>query len=102
MRLAKFNVENMFERAKALNLNTWDEGKSVLEDFQRLNTLIQLETYSEATKTELLTIMKRNRGLITNGVSKFIRLRDIRGKLLFRPKNKPAEIAANGRADWIG
>jgi hypothetical protein len=35
MRLATFNVENMFERAKAMNLDTWDEGKSVLEDFQR-------------------------------------------------------------------
>jgi len=102
MRLATFNVENMFERAKAMNLDTWDEGKNVLEDFQRLNTLIQQETYDAATKDELLTIMKRHRGLITNGVSKFIRFRDIRGKFLYRPKNKPAEIVADGRADWIG
>ena len=102
MRLATFNVENMFERAKAMNLETWDDGKHVLEDFQQLNALIQLDVYDDATKTQLLTIMKRHRGLITNGVSKFIRLRDIRGKFLYTPKNKPSEISADGRSDWIG
>ena len=46
--------------------------------------------------------MKRNAGLIANGESKFIRLRDIRGKFLKKPKNAPPEIVADGRASWIG
>jgi hypothetical protein len=29
MRLATFNVENMFERAAAMNLPTWADGKQV-------------------------------------------------------------------------
>lgn len=33
MRLATFNVENMFERPKVMNLETWDLGAQVLEDF---------------------------------------------------------------------
>jgi len=102
MQLATFNVENMFQRAKALNLDTWAEGKPVLEDFQRLNTLIQEPQYTSAIQAELLAIMKRHKGLLTQGESKFIRLRDIRGQFLSRPKNKPVEIAAAGRADWIG
>ena len=102
MRLATFNVENMFERAKAMNLDTWAEGKSVLEDYKRLSTLIQRKSYSDAAKTEMLTIMQRHRGLATNGASKYIRLHDIRGKLLKKPKGKPVEIAASGRSDWIG
>jgi endonuclease/exonuclease/phosphatase family metal-dependent hydrolase len=102
MRLATFNVENMFERAKAMNLDTWEEGKPVLEDFKRLNELIQESVYSDEIKSELLDVMKRHKGLITDKYSKFIRLRDIRGSFLKVPKGKPAEIVANGRGDWIG
>jgi predicted extracellular nuclease len=102
MRLATFNVENLFDRPKAMNLDTWADGKLVLEDFKRLNQLVQQQTYTDATKSELLEIMTRNKGLLTSGESKFICLRANKGKFLYKPKNKPVEIAANGRADWIG
>lgn len=102
MRLTTFNVENMFERAKAMGLDTWANGKPVLEDFKRLNELIQEPIYSDQIKSELLDVMKRHKGLLTRGLSKFIRLRGIRGDLLKTPKDKPVEIAANGRGDWIG
>jgi endonuclease/exonuclease/phosphatase family metal-dependent hydrolase len=102
MRLATFNVENMFERAKAMNFATWAEGKPILEDFTRLNELIQETEYSLQTKSRLIEIMKRHKGLLTNSESKYIILREIRGKFINKPKNKPAEIAAVGRGDWIG
>jgi len=102
MRLATFNVENMFDRAKAMNLNTWADGKAVLKDFQRLNQLIQEPQYSAKVKSELLKTMQSHKGLLNVGESSFMWLRDIRDKLLYRPKNKPPEIAANGRGDWIG
>jgi hypothetical protein len=31
LRLAAFNVENLFDRAKALNTTTWEEGRPVLQ-----------------------------------------------------------------------
>jgi len=102
MRLAAFNVENMFERAKAMNLDSWQEGREVLRDFAELTKLIQEDTYSAAIKAELLDILKRHRGLAANGDSAFIRLRDIRGRLLRRPRGAPVEVAAQGRSDWIG
>jgi endonuclease/exonuclease/phosphatase family metal-dependent hydrolase len=40
--------------------------------------------------------------LISNSESTYIRLREVRGKFLNKPTNKPAEIAASGRGDWIG
>ncbi len=101
MRLATFNVENMFERAKAMNLETWAQGKSILEDFKRLNQLVQETEYSQEIKSELLKIMSRHDGL-TRGKSKYIILRDIRKKLLKHPSGKPAEVVASGRGDWIG
>ncbi len=101
MRLATFNVENMFERAKAMNLDTWADGKPVLEDFSRLNALIQKPDYTPDVASELLDLMQRNKGLLTVGKSKFIELREIRGQLARKWGGK-YEIAAAGRADWIG
>ena len=103
MRLATYNVENMFERARAMNLASWAEGRPILNDYQRLNDLIQEPIYTDEIKTELLTIMRRHDGLATrNEKSKFIRLRDIRGDFIAFPRNKPAVITANGRGDWVG
>jgi endonuclease/exonuclease/phosphatase family metal-dependent hydrolase len=102
MRLATYNVENMFERANAMNLTNWAEGKPILDDYQRLNELIQEPIYTDEIKSELLAIMKKYKGLTTQNKSKFILLRDIRGDFISNPKNKPAEIKANGRGDWIG
>ncbi len=62
MRLASFNVENMFERPSVMNLPSWDDGKKVLKDFDDLINLIQNKIYSEQIKKEILQIMKRNNG----------------------------------------
>ena len=105
MRLATFNVENMFERPSIMNLSSWEKGKPVLEDFSRLNDLIQKPIYSQTDKQEMLDIMKRKRnaGLLElSQESKYMWLRVIRGKFIKRPKNAPKEIVANGRNDWIG
>ena len=101
MRLSTFNIENLFDRARAMNLATWEEGKPVLDDFTNLNKLIQEQEYSSSIKSELLKIMKRYKGLLTTGESKFIRLRGIRGDFLKKSGNT-FEILANGRNDWIG
>lgn len=99
MRLATYNVENMFERSNAMNLPNRVEGKPILDDYQRLNELIQELIYTDEIKSELLTIMKKEKykGLITQNKREFILLRDLRGDFISNPKNKPAEIKANGR-----
>lgn len=102
MRLGTFNVENLFERPKAMDLSTWSEGKAILKDFAELNGLIQEPVYTDSIKKKLLQILQRHPGLIKNGRSKYIVLRDIRGHFLNQPKNAPAQIAASGRLDWIG
>jgi endonuclease/exonuclease/phosphatase family metal-dependent hydrolase len=100
MRIATFNVENLFERPSIMNLDDWKKGKNVLTDYTRLNDLISNDTYSEAEKDEMLTIMARYGGLISNQESTYIRLRAVRGQ--FVKNSIPPVIIANGRADWIG
>jgi len=102
MRLATFNVENMFERPKAMNLPGWEDGRQILEDFSALNNLIAEPTYTAAIKAKLLEILGRNDGLLTQGESDFIRLREYRGALLRQPTGQPHEIAVNGRDEWVG
>ena len=40
IRIAAYNVENLFERAKALNGETWAQGRPILEKHARINKLL--------------------------------------------------------------
>lgn len=40
MKIASFNVENFFERAKAMNLDSWADGRDILNDYAKFNGLI--------------------------------------------------------------
>jgi endonuclease/exonuclease/phosphatase family metal-dependent hydrolase len=101
MRLATFNVENMFDRAKALNRDSWAAGKPALDAHAQLNALFEKTTYSAADKTRMLKLLGEN-GLLKTDVGPLLLLRKLRGKLLNRPKSGPVTVAATGRGDWIG
>lgn len=100
MKIASFNVENLFDRAKLFN-----EDKLISDDITQkvtaLTNLIESEVYSDDIKTQIIDILKEL-GLEKSDESEFVVLRKNRGKFLSRPKNKPVEVSANGRKDWIG
>src|SRR5688572_28906902 len=100
MRIASFNVENLFSRARAMNLETWSEGKDVLAEYSRLNTRLQKPTYSAADRQAIVAALERL-GLARSDESEFVLLRQNRGRLLKRPRSGPAEVVAAGRGDWI-
>lgn len=101
MRFATFNVENMFERPRAMNLATWAEGKPALEAHRRLNELFNRTTYTAAVKRQILELFD-DQGLLASDTGTWMVLRKIRGKLIHRPNSGAPTIAANGRGDWIG
>ena len=101
MRLASYNVENLFSRARALNLDTWAEGRPVLELYSEMNTLLEQAVYSDETKVRLLAIMTRL-GIDKKNDSRFVILRENRGQLALYSKLRGTRIVANGRADWSG
>jgi len=101
MRIASFNVENLFSRAKALNMETWSQGKEILAEFRDLNTLLQEPTYTSAIKKKILALVEKL-GLNKTDESDFVILRQNRGRLLKRPKSGPPEVVAEGRDAWIG
>jgi endonuclease/exonuclease/phosphatase family metal-dependent hydrolase len=101
MRLASYNVENLFMRARALNENTWAQGKPILKAHADINQILGKDTYTKADKTKIIALLKQL-GLDKSDESKFAILRQNRGKLVKRPKGGGPEIVADGRDDWIG
>ena len=83
-----------------MNLDTWSEGKVVLDEFSKLNKLIAKETYTDATKQKIIDSLK-TLGLKNSDESKFVILRQNHGHLLKR-SNSGLQIVAEGRDDWIG
>lgn len=95
IRLSTFNMENLFSRARAMNLDSWDAGKPALKALTRFNTLIAKSTYSSADTKEMLAFIKR----YVIGEDRVFELVEVREKL-YAPKSK--RIAAAGRGDWTG
>lgn len=101
MRIASYNVENLFDRAKVMLQDDWEDGRKTLGDFAAANKILGQQQYNTADKTELAQLLIVL-GLERSDESVFVRLRRNRGELLRRPKTGGIEILADGRADWVG
>ncbi|MDX2214371.1 MAG: hypothetical protein SFY66_13860 [Oculatellaceae cyanobacterium bins.114] len=101
MRIASFNVENLFSRVRAMNLDDWTEGTPILTEYSRLSNLLLEPDYTPAIKADILKSIEKL-GLNESDSSKFATLRQNRGQLLKRPKEGLPEIVAEGRGDWVG
>ena len=112
LRLATFNVENLFDRAKALNTTTWEEGRPVLAAFDRFNTLANQAVYSEADKQAMLEALETLQVLqrTSAGSLRFNRnpfnawalLRENRGDFIKQPRSgtcrswRPVAVTGSG------
>ena len=100
MRIAAFNVENLFDRPKAFNLDDHAKGAAITEAVTEINVLINKEVYSAADKARMLVLIKQLK--LTSSNPPFVNYRKIRGAFWKQPKTGPMVIVANGRADWVG
>lgn len=101
MRIAAFNVENLFDRVKAYNDEDPNTHKKVLDAHAALNKLFEKNSYSAADKTKMLNLMDEL-GILKDDEGPFVWLRRIRGKLVVRPRNGPVRVEAEGREAWVG
>lgn len=100
MKIAAYNVENLFDRAKAFNSDSV-EAQAIVEQEAKLNSLFQKPIYSPEVKVKILDLMVVL-GILKSDNGPYVLLRKIRGQLIKRPRNRPPEIVANGRGDWVG
>lgn len=102
MRLASFNVENMFLRAVALNQDELQEGRPALEKQAQLNDIFAKPVYSNADKQRIIELLDEL-GLLNDDMGgRFAILRQNHGKLLTRHNDGTVSVRAEGRASWIG
>jgi endonuclease/exonuclease/phosphatase family metal-dependent hydrolase len=101
MKIAAFNVENLFDRAKAFNEDDDSEARRVIEAAAKLNGLFERELYSDEDKREMLRLvdeLELNR--FNEGPLALVR--KIRGRIFRRPRAGGIEVVATGRGSWIG
>lgn len=101
MRLATYNVENLFVRARALNLDTWTEGKAILEQHNALNNLLEEKVYTSEIKARIIQHLKLL-GVDKRNDARFVQLRENRGQLVKYAALTGTRVVASGRADWSG
>lgn len=102
MRIATFNVENLFSRASVMNLDTWAEGGEVLSDVQTLNSLIEKKVYSSADKEIMSKLLEKYEFNNRDKVNRPFSLVEIRSKLYKVNKDNNIEIVAAGSDGWLG
>jgi len=102
MRIAAFNVENLFNRPRVFDAAHADRASSLIAAVSELSHLFENTIYSAPDKDRMLALMDIL-GILRKDDSLFVWLRRIRGGLIRRPRNgTPPEIVAGGRGDWIG
>lgn len=102
MRLASFNVENLFARPKAMDQSQGDAAtrRDVLAAQARISALFERSSYA-GVEDEILAQLEVL-GLLRSDDGPYAVLRKTRGQLVRRPRSGPVVLVAKGRADWVG
>src|SRR4051812_43184935 len=101
MRIASYNVENLFDRAKVLASTESSDSRALLDAYAELTKLLQQQDYSAQDKKSILRLLGVL-GLVTSDETPLFLLRQNRGRLLSRSSSGVVTVVADGRGDWIG
>lgn len=103
MKISTFNVENLLSRPTVMNLDTWAEGKDVLNDTQLLNDLLSKPTYSDSEKKNIEKLLDKYEFGNRNKKNRPFDINHVRGKLFSIPKGtQSVRVDAKGKDDWSG
>jgi endonuclease/exonuclease/phosphatase family metal-dependent hydrolase len=95
LRIASFNVENLFDRSKVLNFKDPSVGDEILEKINEFQKLLKKTTYANNDKKLILA-------LYNGDLKPYIEVREDRGKLFERKGNAVTGVKAKGADEWDG
>ncbi|MBI3885142.1 MAG: endonuclease/exonuclease/phosphatase family protein [Opitutae bacterium] len=102
LRLATYNLNNLFRRPKLLQLAGFSPAaKAVLDDIDRLTTLLARDNYTGTTGQEIVALLTRY-GFASGKGNPWFGLNLAKGKLFSVSKQKALSLKVAGRGDWIG
>lgn len=99
MRLATYNVDNLFDRPLALPAPGQTAQEDILASYARISELIAHESYAPI-KDEIVHELEAL-DLASSDEGPYAILRQNHGRLVERHDGRPA-VAADGRASWMG
>ena len=112
LRLATYNVENLFARAKALNADDFAAGEPALAAYGEFNRIAAKPKYLAEDKAAMLAALETLRVLVRTpgGLRRnphpfddsWALLRENKGEFLVAPDDAEPRIDADGRAAWNG
>ena len=103
IRLATYNLENLFTRPSAMNRADDDEGRQAIEDHAEANRIIDQEIYGTEEKRQLIELSEKyGWHLLKPPEEALVKLQKIRGQLFRKPEDGQLEVVASGRTAWIG
>lgn len=95
LRIASFNVENLFGRARVFNFRDHTIGDKILEKIDDLRDLLRKDAYSADDKEEIVRLYNEE-------LKEYIEIREDRGKLFKRRGRAVTGVKADGLNDWDG
>jgi len=103
LRIATFNMENLFTRPTAMADDMGEEGQHAITDQAELNRIIGKLVYSDGDKQRLIEIEKRYHfAALSPPSNALVQLNKIRGQLYSKSQAGVVTIKADGREDWTG
>ena len=114
MRIASYNVENLFARPKVFRTADWGVGEPKLAAYEQVNALFKKDAYSAQDKADMKSLLVELDIYFVNAQGAVRRketssprwawLRKNRGGFDRQPEDetKDIEIIADSRDDWIG
>jgi len=114
IRIASYNVENLFARPKAFGGSAWTIGEPILRAYREVNNLFQKSSYTDSDRNRILNLLvaldiyyRNSSGAIRRkrtGNPRWAWLRKNRGTFDRQPTDttRDIEITADGRDSWIG
>ena len=103
LRVATFNLENLFTRPSAMATDAGRTGQQAIDDHAELNRLIAEPIYTDEIKARLLEIEPRYGFADLNAPPHaLVFLNKIRGQLYSRSQAGVVSVKAAGRGAWTG
>ncbi|HEX8159169.1 MAG TPA: endonuclease/exonuclease/phosphatase family protein [Solirubrobacteraceae bacterium] len=101
MKIASYNVENLFERAIAL-ADADAAGSAAIIAQGEINVLLRKAKYEAPDRARILELLTQLGLRDDDEGGDLAMLRQNRGQLVRRSRNGSVEVVAHGRADWLG
>jgi endonuclease/exonuclease/phosphatase family metal-dependent hydrolase len=103
LRIATFNVENLFTRPRAMKDGMGQAGQDAIDDNAELNRIVAKAVYDDADKARLIELDQTyGFSALSPPSNALVELNKIRGRLYSRSQAGVVTVVAAGRGAWTG